>query len=366
MRSAARPVVLLTALVTGVTGLISGPAAAAAAPAPVAAAPAALAAAAPVVTALPFGNPADVVSSGDRVFVSGGRDETRIVVTDAAGTITGTIDGLDGPADLQLSNDRRTLYVALPKADAIAAYDTGSLVQSALYSTGAGTCPSKLAFGGRYLWFGYGCETWSGEIGRLDLARQPATVATRLAGTRFYSPPRLATALRNNKVLFAGEQDVSPWTGYSYTVGSRGALTQVSQTDHVSVGSDLADAALEPTGATVYTASGSPYNAQSFSMADLTTAGRMYETGPYPNAIELTRDGTRLAAGRNAAYDPDIYVHDVDGAAVAQFELGGQYDILQPGGLSWSPNGRRLYAIAADNSTYETPAELHVLPIPTA
>ncbi len=352
VRSPTKPALLLSALVTCLGSLVAVPGTAHAA--------------APVVTLLPFGDPADVVSAGDRVFVSGGRDTTQIVVTDAAGAITGTIDGLAGPTDLQLSNDRKTLYVALPQADAIAAYDTGSLVQSARYSTGAGTCPAKLAFTGRFVWFGYGCGTWGGEIGRVDLARQPAVVTTGLTGRSFYGAPRLATALRNNKVLFAGEEGLSPWTGYSFTIGTGGALTHVSTTDHVSVGSNLNDAALDPTGATVYTASGAPYHLQSFSMADLTQAGPDYETTAYPNAVEVTRDGTRIAGGSFAWYDPDVFVFGADGTAVTQFELGGQDHVLQDGGLAWAPNGRRLYAISSDGYLYQNPAQLHVLPVPAA
>jgi hypothetical protein len=353
MRSPSKSALFLTAVMTCLGGLAAAPGTAHAAPAP-------------TVTLLPFTNPADVVSSGDRVFVSGGRDATQIVVTDATGAVQTTIDGLDGPTDLQLSNDRKTLYVAVPKADLIAAYDTGSLAQSATYATGPGSCPAKLAFTGRFVWFGYGCQTWGGEIGRIDLARQPATVTLGTAGYNFYNAPTLSSALRNNKVLFAGQQDLSPWTGYSYTIGAGGVLTRVSTTDHGSVGSNLQDAALDPTGTTVYTASGAPYRLQSFAMADLTQAGPTYETEAYPNAVELSRDGTRLAGGSFAWYDPDVFVFGTDGTPVAQFELGGDDHVLTDGGLAWAPNGRRLYAISNDGYLYQNQAQLHVLPIPAA
>ena len=342
----------LTALVAGLTGVLAGPAAAQAA--------------APTVTVLPFTRPADVVAAGDRVFISGGRDATQIVVTDAAGAITGTIDGLSGPTDLQLSNDRQTLYVALPAADAVAAYDTGSLVQSALYSTGAGTCPSTLGFTGRFVWFGYTCGTWGGEIGRIDLAHQPAVVTTGLTGQDFYGAPLLSTALQNNKVLFAGETGQSPWTGRTYAIGTGGALTLTSTTDWSSVGSNLNDVAFDPAGTTAYTASGAPYKIQTFSAADLTQAGAAYQTGPYPVAVELTRDGTRIAGGADASYDPDVFVFNADGTAVTQFELGGQDHILARNGLAWAPNGRRLYAVSNDGYLYQNPAQLHVLPVPAA
>jgi hypothetical protein len=347
-----KPVLFLTALVTGLAGVVLDPGAARAAE--------------PTVTELPFGNPADVVSAGDRVFVSGGRDSTQIVVTDAAGTITGTLDGLAGPADLQLSDDRKTLYVALTGADAIVAYDTGSLAESARYATGAGTCPTTLAFTARFVWFGYGCatDTWNGGIGRVDLAAQPAVVTTALTGYRYYRAPVLATALGNNNVLFAGETGLSPWTGWTFAIGTGGVLTQTSTTDNP--GSDLADAALDPTGTTLYAASGSPYYVQSFAAADLTQTGTTYQTGHYPTAVEVSRDGTRIAGGASASYDPDVFVFNLDGTVVTQFELGGQYRLLAPSGLAWRPNGRRLYAISNDGYFYETPAHLHVLPVPAA
>src|SRR5690348_6437652 len=100
VRHSKKLVMLTTALLAGLTGAAITPGTALAAPAP-------------TVTILPFNNPSDVVSTGDRVFVSGGSESTQIAVTDAAGTLTGTIDGLEGPTKLQLSNDRKTLYVTL-------------------------------------------------------------------------------------------------------------------------------------------------------------------------------------------------------------------------------------------------------------
>ncbi|MBM0234856.1 hypothetical protein JNW91_25420 [Micromonospora sp. STR1_7] len=93
------------------------------------------AAPAPTATPVPLATVADVVSAGDRVFISGGRSSTDVAVTSATGAVVGTLSGLPGPTDLLLSADRQTLYVALPTANAIAAFDTGSLVESARYDT---------------------------------------------------------------------------------------------------------------------------------------------------------------------------------------------------------------------------------------
>src|SRR5688500_15026411 len=60
-------------------------------------------AAAPTSTVLPLERGHDVVAARDRVFVSGGPASTSVVVTDAAGTVTGVLDELPGPSDLLLS-----------------------------------------------------------------------------------------------------------------------------------------------------------------------------------------------------------------------------------------------------------------------
>jgi sugar lactone lactonase YvrE len=353
VRLSKQSVLLITTLLAGITGAAVAPAAAVAAPGP-------------TVSTLPFGNPADVVAAGDRVFVSGGRNATQIAVADATGAITGTIDGLTGPGDLQLSNDRRTLYVALPEAGQIAAYDTGSLTRSATYEIGDGTCPTSLAFTGRYVWFGYGCNGWEGNIGKVDLGRQPAVVTKGLADTDFYYAPLLASAVRNTKVLLAGDSGSSPSIDMAYAVDAGGTLRRISATTWDNAGSNGQDLALDPTGVTAFVASGAPYHVQAYPIADMSQTGTAYQTGAYPSAVDVTRDGTRIAGGAFAWYDPDVFVFNADGTVVTQFELGGQDHTLATSGLAWAPNGRRLYAISNDGYLNTTPAQLHVLPVPAA
>ncbi|SFF82754.1 hypothetical protein SAMN05421541_12442 [Actinoplanes philippinensis] len=353
VRHSKKFILLTTTLLAGLTGAAALPGVA-------------LAAAAPTVTTLPFSDPFDVVSTGDRVFVSGGRESSQIAVTDAAGTITGTIDGLEGPTKLQLSNDRKTLYVTLRTAGEIAAFDTGSLLRSATYDIGDGTCPSSLAFTGRYVWFGYGCGGWEGNIGRIDLGRQPAVITKGLADTSFYTPPLLASALRNTKVLLAGDEGQSPSGHIAYAIGAGGALTRISATTSENSGGNGQDLALDPTGVTAFSANGAPYQVRSFPVADMSRTATLYDTGAYPSAVDISRDGTRVAGGIFAWYDPDVYVFNPDGTLITRFELGGTDHTLVPGALSWSSNGRRLYAVSNDGYLHTTPAQLHVLPVPSA
>ncbi|BCJ40582.1 hypothetical protein GCM10010168_74300 [Actinoplanes ianthinogenes] len=327
---------------------------------------AAVAAVGPTVTTLPFTHPSDVVSAGSRVFVSGGPDSKQIAVTDAVGTVTGSIDGLDGPTKLQLSTDRRTLYVTLRSAGKIAAFDTGSLRRTATWNVGEGTCPSSLAYTGRYVWFGYGCEDGKGNIGRIDLLRGPTLVTKGLADTDFYYPPLLASAVRNTRVLLAGERSLSPSVAIAYAIGVDGKLTRTSETTWENSGSNGADLALDPAGATAFKASGSPYHVQSFPVENMAKTGTAYETGSYPSAVDVSRDGTRVAGGVFAWYDPDVFVFNLDGTVVTQFELGGTDHTLTPGALAWSPDGSLLYALSDGGYPYTTPAQLHVLPVPAA
>jgi hypothetical protein len=334
----------------------------------VAVAPGTAYAAEPVVVRLPIpvAAGADVVAAGDREFISGGYGTSQIAVVDAAGAIVGTIDGLPGPTDLALSNDRRTLYVALPTANAIAAFDTGTLTESARYDTGdAGDCPAHLAFAGRYLWFGYGCEAGAGDIGHVDLRRQPARVTLGLAGASyFYDAPMVTSALRNPAVLLAGETGSSPSTIHSFTVAT-GRLTEVSTTREL--GSNLGDLALDPAGTTAFTANGAPYHFPSVPVGNLDGPGLNYQAQPYPVAVEVSRDGGKLVGGINGIYEPDVFFYTVGNPVpLSTYEVGQGYHLFN-GALAWAPNGRKVYAVSTD-VYYEpsTNAELHIIPVPAA
>lgn len=318
-------------------------------------------AAAPTETVLPLTRGHDVVAARDRVFVSGGPATTSVVVTDAAGTVTGVLGELPGPSDLLLSNDQTTLFVALPNANQIVAFDTGSLVESARYSTGTGACPSSLALSGRRLYFGYGCDQWGGNIGLVDLSRQPAVVRTGLVTENFYDHPILNTTPAAPSVLIAGQPSLSPASVHVYSVGTGGALTFERRSAHSATGSNLRDLALSRDATTVYLAQGAPYGVQAFAVADLNQQSQFIPTTAYPNAVEVSRDGTLIAAGSDATYDPDVFLLRPDGIQVASFELG---ENLVSGALAWAPGGRRLYAVSQDWSGGAP--SLHVLPVAAA
>lgn len=307
-------------------------------------------------TTLPLAGVADVVSTGARVFISGGATGTTVVVTRSDGRVETQLGDLPGPTDLQLSADRRTLYVAL-HGGGIVAFDTRTLRQRARYDTG-GTCPVSLALSGQRLWFSYNCGPRP-DIGVIDLSIRPATPRLALSQELFFSAPLLTASGPGSDVLLAGEPDISPARIVVFAAASDGALTKVRQSDHLAIGSDLSDFAVTADGSTVFTATGSPYEARSFAVDDLTQPQRIFPMVPYPNALDLSADDTVFAAGANAYNDPDIFVYRTDGTQVATIELDG---VLMPKALAWSPSGTRLYAVTGGDFV---PTILHVLPVTT-
>jgi hypothetical protein len=126
-------------------------------------------------TLLPFkGNPSGLVVAGDivvdeshgHVFISGGRLESNVAVTDLDGTLVTTITGLAGADGMVLSADASTLYVGLAVAGAIAAVDTTTFDVST-YST-PDRCPRHLTQIDGAVYFTSACQdTWY-DIARLD------------------------------------------------------------------------------------------------------------------------------------------------------------------------------------------------------
>ncbi|HLL66757.1 MAG TPA: hypothetical protein VK453_13615 [Micromonosporaceae bacterium] len=331
---------------------------------------AAHAAEAPGITlALP--SAADVVATNRRVFVSGGQNSTAVAVTDAEGAAVTTLENLAGPTDLLLSQDRRTVFVALHGSGAVAAFDTRSLREVARYDTGT-SCLNSLAQSGRWLWFGYGCATDSeNNVGRIDLRATPGTTpaAPRLAMVEepyqaLFSPPLLATPAQNPNVLIVGDGLLSPSPLFAYSIGADGTLTLLRRSDHLSAGDSLADIAVTADGSTVFTASASPFVLQEFPVDAMTTPTRYFRTGGNPTAVELSPDGRYVAGAVVNRTADEVFLFNRDATVVASYSVGTTRASVPKRALAWSPNGRRLYAVSWDYNKAEvvSPAPtLHVL-----
>lgn len=301
---------------------------------------------------LPLAAAADVVAGAAGVYVSGGRTSTQIVVTNPAGGNHRIVDDLPGPTDLELSPDGSVLYAALPAANEIAAIDTTTLQETARYFTGVGACPSSLAVIEQTLWFGYGCDQWGGNIGRIDVSDPAPTAAVRQSPVDFWSHPKLSVGRNDPGRLFAAQPSLSPSAVQIFTVAADGTLTAAGRTEHTVVGGNLRDMAAAPDGATFYTASGAPYEILQFESHELTVARRRFATGPYPNAVEVSHDGTQIAA---AADGSGLFVFRPTSAQPTKLTLTGSSGVIDRG-IAWAPSGAQLYAVTRNSPN----AVLHV------
>ncbi|MFF7359571.1 YncE family protein [Streptomyces sp. NPDC008125] len=283
---------------------------------------------------------------------------SSVLVTDFDGTVLKTLTNKPGAADLALSPDSRTLYVALSGGDAIAAVDTGTYRERSRYGTGTGTAPRRVALVGDTLWFSYGAD-WDSNIGSLSLTG--ATPKVRLAQvpeSTWGGPPMLLSSPSAPGTLVAAEQYVSSSTVTVYDVTSGKPVVKTTQDNPGGIGS-IWDLAFSPDASTLFVVGGAPYNHLAFRLRDLALV-HTYPTTTYPTAASVSVTG-EIAAGVDNAYGQDIYLFRPGADTPSRIiDLApGTGSELRPHGLIWSPDGSRLFALTRDD-----PATLvlHVIP----
>lgn len=73
-----------------------------------------------------------------------------------------------------------------------------------------------------------------------------------------------------------------------------------------------------------------------------------YPTGAYPVAVAVSADGAHVAGGRDASYDPDVYVFRIGSLTpLRSWDFGTM--TLYRGGLAFSPDGSRLFVASRVN-----------------
>ncbi|MGW7238929.1 Ig-like domain repeat protein [Streptomyces sp. NPDC054804] len=308
---------------------------------------------------LPIRSTGDIVVDGvhQQVFVSD-PSNGKIVVTDYSGNVLKQLTtNLSGVTGLELSADSGTLYAAVRDLDAVAVIDTATDTETTRYTVG--DKPRSVALADGKLWFGYGGDA-EGNIGSVDLTNDQHEV-TLNQDSSWYSAPVLDAA-PGTDILVAGDRDLSPASLSSYDVSS-GTATQLAhiRTD----GSNLNDLQVTPDGKDVVVASGAPYYHQVYRTSDLNEDGK-YTSTAYPNAVAIAPDGT-VAGGSFAWYDPDIYIfHPGSSEAVRTYDFpntgtSSGADTLADGGLAWTPDGSRLFAVTYNDADvyslreYDTP-----------
>ncbi|MGV9881888.1 YncE family protein [Streptomyces sp. NPDC003006] len=299
----------------------------------------------------------DVRSAGDvlvdgkhqRVYVSDPKGG-KIVVTDYAGTVKATLDGLPDVEGLALSPDSGQVYAAVAGLNRIVSVETTSYSQSASYALDGAEKPRTLALASGKLWFGYGPSA-AGGIGSLDLAGEEPVVALDQDGdVSFYAAPELGSD-PDSGILVAGEKATSSDALTVYDVSGPKPEVRVSKSVE---GSFFDDIAVSPDGTQIVTASGSPYYHPVYSTKDLSPVGR-YDSGDYGAAVDIAPDGT-VAAGTSSWYRPDVHVYrQGQWSKVREYDFPntGQSsgaDTLAEGGLAWAPDGSRLFAVTSNSN----------------
>ncbi len=319
-------------------------------------------------TQLALTNYADmVVDAGNaRVFVSGGSGNNSIVVLDYNGAVVATIDGQEGAAGMVLDGSSSTMYVALQDADAISAIDTTTLTETSRFSVAPSPDPEFLALAGGRLWFSFDCRDGASGMASVLPDGTQRIDYPRLGGAYPYYCPTFATSPTDPNLLVATDIGLSPPTVYVYDVESAADPLTVTTSKRLESSGDFDDMVVTPDGTRLLVAAGAPYSIQTFALADL-AEGHAYPTGPYSNAVAVTSDESHVAAGRYAPWDPDLHIFP-SGSTTAQAEyefsltLGTSGGVLYPGGLAFSPDASKLFAVTQRSSSA---ADFRVLEAPT-
>lgn len=296
--------------------------------------------------ALPMSTFARIVadSAHGHVFFSPGRTGSALVVTDLSGHQVATIGSLPGATGLTLSPDGASLWVAEAKGDALARVDTATLQVVQTVALPAGTCPGDVTVVGTRVVYGYSCYQYGGSgsaggIGVVDAAT--GTVLGTVTTGPNYEP---VVAAGPAGEVYAGDLGLSPSDLYLYDVSG---ATPVLVAERASIGSNLQDLAAKPDGSQVVTACGSPYEHDVYSADKLASAG-VYGSGPYPNAVAWSGDGSVVAVGTDSAYDIDVRLYAAGGSSPLRTVDFGSGQYLQDRGLAVSQDGTTTWAVTGD------------------
>jgi hypothetical protein len=308
-------------------------------------------------TALPLTGFSSIVadSAHHQVFVSGAGSDP-VAVVDFTGRPVGTLSSLDGATALALSQGDGILYAAISGTDEIAAVNTSTLQEVALYFTGTGHDARHLAVVGHDIWFSYGASGDTG-IGVLDPAA--LTVATTSEPT-FYNAPVLAASSSARNVLVAGNGGISPSVIESFDV-STGTPVPVARSDPWSQSDgceNLSQLAVTADGAHVVTACGWPYHGSELTLTGM-TENATYQTGAYPSSVAVAPATGTIAFGVAAA-SPSVYLFrpgTSNPTGTYQFSGFGIY------GLAWDQSGSELFAVSTPSTPSSSTPTLNVVDI---
>ncbi|MCF2525763.1 hypothetical protein [Yinghuangia soli] len=317
-------------------------------------------------SAAQVGDVGDVVvdSANKRVYYSSGASANQVVSVGFDGRGKTVLDGQFGASGMVLSADGSTLYVALAAGDAISAIDTATLTERARYRLNAHSCPTHLVRTGTDVWFGYGCDAWSGEIGRLDTSVEPAVASyghqavdpakPETDQRRFERAPLLAEGGDGAAArIVASQPHISPVNVRLYRVEG-GKLVEDGRENRG--GSNLNDLAVAADGRLFYTAAGSQSSVDAFTADREMRSSGAWPTGQSPNSVGTSPDGKWLAMGVRTA-GPDkasVFLHAPDASRPPVSLRLPRGERLLERGLAWSEDGKAL-AIVTQQGQDPTP-----------
>jgi hypothetical protein len=306
---------------------------------------------------LPAGSAGKIMVDGvhQRVFVSDPVG-AEVIATDYSGKVLGTLKSLTGVLDLALSADSGTLYAASQSLHAIVAIDTTTLTETARYAVDVERGPRYLAVAGGKVWFGYG-DQWDGNIGAVDVSAAEPTVTLGLGGGdasgngSWYDPPHLESDPAQPNTLVAVEEGISA-SGIAVYDVSTGTPVRTGLRNGYDDGVGFAtDIDLSPDGSRVTVDGWRNYSTD----APLTYLGD-YGT-QNSGGTDIRSDGTVATGNANKVY---VYRQ----GATSAWRSYTLPDDLMRGGLAWSADGSRIFALTNDGDGTEGVTALQVLTDP--
>jgi len=290
------------------------------------------------------------------VFITGASSDSSIAVLNPDGTLDTTISGESGAGGMVLSGS--TLYVArCDGSDEIDEVSTDTLTKVGSFTAHVGgTCDLALA-GGR-LWYSNSTDQQWGDLESVSLDSSHTEIDSGLS----YYQAIFATTPVDPNWLVVGEAGLSPTTIDVEDVTDPNNLSQLASVSDPGGASNLGDMAVTPDGSTLLTASGSPYETESFSLPTL-SASTVYPTDPYPNSVAVSPSGDQFAAGSMSAYDKDVFLfHAGNTTAARTWDFNSTTITPYPRGLAFSADGRVLYAVTKSGTGAPVVRVLQVMP----
>lgn len=299
-------------------------------------------------------------STHHQVFVSGNGTTDPVAVTDFTGKPLTTLPSLADASALALAKDDTILYAAISGTDEIAAVNTATLQEVAVYFTGTGHNPVHLAVVGQNVWFSYG-SGWSTGLGVLDPSALTVTTTTVPTQSTFYNAPYLASSPSAPNTLVVGDAGQSPSVIESFDV-STGTPAPIAKSNPWAQSDgceNLQQLAITANGSDVVSACGWPYHGSQLTLSGM-TEDATYQTGPYSDAVAVSpADGT-VAIGVDAT-SASVYVFTPGvSTAKATYQLSG----FGVSGVAWDKSGAELFAITMPSGGPSGAPTLNVINAP--